>query len=186
MRHPRCTLCTAYACVAAHRTSPGACSAKKNKKEKPHAYASNCRKRVYGCRRHGEAKAKVRQVPGLRRQKQCAPSKASWRGEADTGSFVSRWTLTLEVCNAKLDKCRRINSLQPLSIDVVVRKTQLQIAVQEHAHTARPHGQRVGGHVSMFGVDKEARRCAYTFEHVLIVMISSDADTSLFLQSYDV
>jgi hypothetical protein len=38
----------------------------------------------------------------------------------------------------------------------------------------------------MFGVDKEARRCAYTFEHVLIVMISSDADTSLFLQSYDV
>jgi hypothetical protein len=135
MRHPRCTLCTAYACVAAHRTSPGACSAKKNKKEKPHAYASNCRKRVYGCRRHGEAKAKVRQVPGLRRQKQCAPSKASWRGEADTGSFVSRWTLTLEVCNAKLDKCRRINSLQPLSIDVVVRKTQLQIAVQEHAHT---------------------------------------------------
>jgi hypothetical protein len=179
MRHPRCTLCTAYACVAAHRTSPGACSAKKNKKEKPHAYASNCRKRVYGCRRHGEAKAKVRQVPGLRRQKQCAPSKASWRGEADTGSFVSRWTLTLEVCNAKLDKCRRINSLQPLSIDVVVRKTQLQIAVQEHAHT---DSELAGTSVCL----EWTRKHEDARTHVLIVMISSDADTSLFLQSYDV
>ena len=78
------------ASVAAHRTSPGACSTKKNKKEKSHADARNPRKSVYECRRHGEAKAKVRQVPGLRRQKECAPSKASWRGEADTGSFVFR------------------------------------------------------------------------------------------------